>query len=184
MNFSVWLEVGTLQSVRATTIGLIPKKIQTQFETLEERPETALSYHEALFVQDGVIIRANPSPPARPAKSAEEVKRGAFSRNLTRFFRNVPLEVHPKFSRMYGLDIWVGCELGFWGGSLYEENLLPAVYRIHDGGLWAGRDKIDQIFFSVNTRFYIAWILKERGEFELAGHWKNLGLEIFSKVTD
>lgn len=161
------------------------RKLQYQVEALEAKPDMALAFHRVAMTIGGqiVFVGKNYSRDRRNF-SAEELKRGEpSSHTCARLFRNVHLE-NVYVNKVQGGDQFLGAQLGLYGGATYVDGLLPSVYRKDSGGVWNSLSGLEQDGVAANTFYYIGLFFKERGEEDVAEHWRNRGLGCYSGLTD
>jgi glycosyltransferase involved in cell wall biosynthesis len=147
-----------------------PGKIQRQVRTLTERPQDVVSHHEALVIEDGVVVKLGTLPESeRRDRSARELRHAAWLSLATMCFRNVPL-VEPEYKRnIANGDMFLIARLGEHGGAAYEEDLLPAVYRRHSGGVWSLQDPRLNAIRQAESYYWISVYFGERDDDDAAG---------------
>ena len=161
------------------------RKLQYQVEALEAKPDMVLAFHQvASTIGDQIVFVGKNSSQHRRNFSAEELKRGEpSSHTCTRLYRNVHLE-KGYGNKFQGGDQFLEAQLGLYGGATFVEGLLPSVYRKDSGGVWNSLSALEQDGVAANTFFYIGLFFKERGEEDVAEHWRNRGLGRYSGLTD
>lgn len=135
-----------------------PRKLAIQVEFLELNPKYVISGHNAMCI-DGVrqIIRK--------AKLARECQREYSSKELVSgkgevltlswVFRKVPIETPPELEMIENADRMYLSQIGKYGKSWYHSEIMPACYRIHEGGVWSTLTKKEQREENINTFFWI-----------------------------
>lgn len=157
-----------------------PKKLQIQASYLEAHPECVISGHDSV-VTDAFsnLIKKSVVRLSNRDFSADELKRGkATLPTATRMIRNIA--EHNSFRYLpcfQGGDRFTIVTLGQYGGSHFHEEILPSVYRVHQGGIWSGMDRKSQIETGANTSFFVYQFFKEKEDKEIAKYWRKKWLE-------
>ncbi|MGM0635463.1 MAG: glycosyltransferase family 2 protein [Bacteroidota bacterium] len=131
-----------------------PLKLQKQVDFLEANPDFVVCSHNAKIVdQNGKLIQEKKLPKLNEDKiySSTELKKGAFLLTLSIVFKNLPIfKNYPEESfKVLNGDTFLISLLGKFGKGYYMENIRPAVYRVHSGGIWSTK-KNDKIFATQN----------------------------------
>lgn len=161
------------------------RKLQYQVEALEAKPVMVLAFHQvATIMSDQILALEKNSSKYRRDFSAEELKRGEpSSRTCTRLYRNVVLHPSPHSSLMLG-DGFLEAQLGIYGGGTFVEGLMPSIYRKDSQGIWNSLSSDERNGVAANSFFYIGLFFKDRGEEDVAEHWRNAGLTRYSALTE
>jgi len=131
-----------------------PLKLQKQVDFLESHPECSMCFHDSRhFYQDGSkedgFIRL---PRKGEIFSLEDLMQGPFiPTSSTMFRRGVFGEFPDWFSEMKAHD-WALHTLNAQYGNLGYINEIMSATRIHKGGDWNGRNKIEQCKFTIQNR--------------------------------
>lgn len=139
-----------------------PTKLQKQVEFLELNPEYVITYHDARIVDEhGNPLEKSKIPRRfRRDLTAEELRNGAWTLTLTRCFRNVLGEIPPEYYQVVNRDIFMTVLLSRFGAGKYMNNIEPAVYRRHSGGIWSGKQIDERNYQNLNTYIYIYHYLR------------------------
>jgi glycosyltransferase involved in cell wall biosynthesis len=137
-----------------------PKKLQIQFDCLENNPDVVCCYHGDYVLNKNGLTKESRIPPEfqRSYTSYEMMTAQVHISTLTVFYRNhdilkdYPLEC--TFIR--NDDTFLFSILGQYGSGMYLPNIEPAVYRVHEGGIWSMKRRTEQKAMSMNTWFWIA----------------------------
>lgn len=133
-----------------------PDKLRTQVETLQRHENAALSHHQAMVIEDGRITRIGRLPPDhRRDYTQAEVVRAKLVLTPTLMHRNIPLDKHPQLTQIVNRDMFLVAQLGEHGYAKWEPDLLPAVYRVHPGGVWSASDPIQRGIDSTRSYYWI-----------------------------
>jgi glycosyltransferase involved in cell wall biosynthesis len=121
-----------------------PNKLQTQVDFLDAHPDFVLCCHNAKIIDtEGNLIQEKKLPDLNTDKdySSFDLKMGSFLLTLTLVFRNKIKKFPNEFSQVLNGDTFLISLLGKYGKGKYIENIDPAAYRSHTGGVWSGFDR-------------------------------------------
>ena len=130
-----------------------PYKLQKQVDFLEANPDFVLTSHNAMIIneQNQLIKEKKVNINEEKIYTKEELKKGAFILTLTMCFRNI-IKTYPK--EVYGVkngDTFLISLLGNYGKGKFMPEIIPAVYRVHSGGVWSQSNTKDRIETKRNT---------------------------------
>ena len=151
-----------------------PDKLQIQVDFLERHPEVVVSGHDAAIVdaQGRVLTPLKLPKYARRDFSAAELERGdGLLLTLSLVYRNVSLPWCPERSLVRNGDRFLLVLLGAYGGSHHHLDVRPAVYRVHQGGVWSGLTRSQQHVEYAHTRCMIHRYFRRVGRGDLARHF-------------
>ena len=158
----------TLKAARGKYIALLegddrwgdPKKLQIQYDVLEQNPNVAACYHDAFYIRDEketseTVLR----PVNRRNFSARELMttRSMFL-TLSLFFRNNPViqDFPVEGLRACNGDRFLGALLGSFGSGLYLPQIQQGFYRVHSGGIWSQVQNSEKNMGSLTTWFWLS----------------------------
>ena len=140
-----------------------PTKLQTQVETLERHRDAVLSHHQAIVIEDGVVVEEHKLPEKyRRDFSQLDLMRATWALTLSLLFRNVEREDYPPRSQILNGDKFLLAQLGEHGGAIWEPDLLPAVYRRHAGGVWSTLNRTQRGIDHARSYFWIGQYFLDR----------------------
>lgn len=155
-----------------------PEKLQRQADYLDAHPETAVVFHDVLRVvgdsEEGTLL----SPDVRRSYSAEELQRSPFVPTLTRMMRNVDIEWLRVPGFPVAADICISSYLGRCGGAHFMADVGPAVYRVHEAGIWSMRGEVDKVAISVAGFLFIAARYEAEGRDDLKDYFMQRATEV------
>lgn len=131
-------------------------KLQIQADFLESNPDFVISGHDAFVVDaDGKRIKDSrlPSKHKRDFSGDELIKGEAWIPNMSRLHRNIVTDFPPEMSMVKNSDIFRISLLGHFGKSKYHDDIQPAAYRVHLGGIWSMVPKKERLDAQINTTF-------------------------------
>ena len=139
-------------------------KLATQRRALVEDEHLVASHHRCLVVSDGSITRLEKRR-RRECRSFTPLQLGSGGRLITStlLMRKVSIRPHPESQFIVNGDEYLRTELGRFGGAVWQPDLLPSVYRRHEGGIWSGRTPVEQSFVQVQSFFWIGLRLRNDG---------------------
>ena len=145
-----------------------PLKLQKQVDFLEINDEYVVCSHDAKIIDSfGNILKESKLPNSfKKDATSEELKKGFWLLTLGMMFKNLPiLSNYPKEGyRVLNGDIFLISILGQFGKGKYMNDIEPAFYREHSGGIWSMISiKIKKIN-NFNTLFLIAKYYESLGD--------------------
>ncbi|WP_199850991.1 MULTISPECIES: glycosyltransferase [unclassified Halomonas] len=133
------------------------KKLQTQFDYMEEHPDCVVTHHNAFVFEDGVLVKHSklPQHSMRGFNSDELLKNNCFILTLSMMFRK-KFEKFPKEkSKVANGDNFIISMLGLYGTSHYLENIKPAAYRLHSDSIWSSKAIKEKNRMLANSLYWI-----------------------------
>ncbi len=165
-----------------------PLKLQKQFDYLESHPNVALSCHNAIIInQKGEQIGDSRLKPSEQRDlSQDELIKGGYVLSLTMFFRNALKEFPPELFRSPNGDLFICTLIGEHGGAHYHDDIIPAAYRFHEGGVWSLQQQVDRHRKAVRSYEQLALYFQRTNKPVYQRHFANLNLEmqfvVFAKL--
>ncbi|WP_407074054.1 MULTISPECIES: glycosyltransferase family 2 protein [unclassified Pseudomonas] len=127
------------------------RKLQVQVDFLESHPDYVLTYHDAMSFDSegerGIQLLGN----LRADATAVELQRAREISTLTTCFRNVFHELPPELWLAPLNDLCWWSLLGAHGKGKFLEEIKPAMYRIHLGGVFSMRSHQRKLHMSLQT---------------------------------
>lgn len=132
-----------------------PQKLQKQIDFLEANPEYVMSCHDTYVVDEkGTRIRDSIfSDFHKIDYTKEQLINSPFVMPLTMCFRNVITEFPKEFIEVKNGDMFLISLLGNYGMSKFQEEIIPASYRQHIGGVCSMISELEKEYQRKNT-FY------------------------------
>lgn len=157
------------------------KKLNKQVGFLEINPEYVVSCHNATIVDeknDKISASKLTSAQMRDFNSEELIKTDAFLLTLTWVFRNVIDFNIPERRSVVNGDTFIISMFGSYGKAKYHDDITPAAYRVHSGGIWSSLDEEKKLTNLINT-FYWLQVYHNR----IASGWEGYFLLQHVKLT-
>jgi len=159
-----------------------PKKLQIQFDCLENNPDVVCCYHNDC-VLDKNGIKKEPrleSVNERSFTSYELMACQAHILPLTVFFRNLDIlkNYPPEAKYVKNSDTFLFSILGQYGSGMYLPAIKPAVYRVHEGGVWSMRPEQEKKVMQMNTWYWLAEYYSRVGNHKLQEKFKKRCLSV------
>lgn len=152
-----------------------PHKLQIQVDFLERHRDYVMTYHDAaMFNSRGVIRSPHISGKLRGDATALELMQGRHVSTLTVCFRNLIRELPPELEGVEVLDICWWSLLGAHGKGKFLEQIRPAAYRVHEGGIFSMRSSKQRIRMSLHAYYSLARYYHRIGNSELHDHFMTL----------
>lgn len=156
---------------------LDPKKLQVQADFLEANPDYVISGHDAFIIdEDGNRIKDSKLPDSKKRDfSREELILGrAKILTMSWVYRNVIKEYPPERSMVINGDEFFLSMIGHFGKSKFHNDIKPAAYRVHKGGIWSMQSTADRMDSRINTLFWIYRYYRRTGQGRYASHYWNV----------
>jgi glycosyltransferase involved in cell wall biosynthesis len=152
-----------------------PSKLQKQVDFLESNPEYIMTFHNAIVInEEGELISNSMlTPEFEHDHSCSDLLKGVWVPTLTRCFRNVITDYNLLSQGGNNADKILTVLLGEYGGNKYMNNILPAVYRKHDGGVWSSKTTYEQMKMVVETNRVLIAHFEERQNSKLVLFYRN-----------
>ncbi|MBD3896237.1 glycosyltransferase [Halomonas sp. ML-15] len=159
-------------------------KLQVQAEFLENNPDFSVCGHDACVIENGIVVRESKLPANQKFDfSAFDLQRGVYVLTLSAMFVNKLGEVPPEQSQVINGDDFFLSRLGEFGGSKFLPQIIPAVYRRHEGGVWSLVDDRKRKAHSINTQYWIMQYYSRKGNSRLATYFASkAAANIFSSL--
>lgn len=133
------------------------RKLQTQVDFLENHRDYVMTYHDAfMFNSQGVVRTPHLTGKFRRDATARELMQGRPVSTLTVCFRNLIQELPPELHNVEVLDICWWSLLGAYGKGKFIEDIRPAAYRVHEGGIFSMRSSKQRIHMSMHAYYSLA----------------------------
>lgn len=137
-----------------------PRKLQIQFDYMEEHPEVVCCYHgDYVLTEEGLTKKSRVPPQYQRSYTSEEMMLGrTYISPLTMFYRNLDIfKDYPEESAMVkNGDTFLISMLGQFGSGTFLTNIEPAIYRVHEGGIWSKKSDVERRAMALNTWFWLA----------------------------
>ncbi|MBK3869706.1 glycosyltransferase [Pseudomonas stutzeri] len=134
-----------------------PHKLQLQVDFLEQHRDYVMTYHDAfMFNSKGIIRSPQLTGKLRRDASALELMQGRPISTLTVCFRNLIQELPAELLGVEVLDICWWSLLGAYGKGKFIEEISPAAYRVHDGGIFSMRPSKQRIKMAMHAHYSLA----------------------------
>src|SRR5690554_3161532 len=122
-------------------------KLQKQVDFLEANPDYVICCDNAKIInENGEHIQDKKLPYLTEDRdyTSFELQQGAFLLTMSLLFRNVGVVFPKEFNGVLNGDKVLISLLGNYGKGRYIENIIPAVYRVHSGGVWSSLKEFNQ----------------------------------------
>jgi glycosyltransferase involved in cell wall biosynthesis len=142
-----------------------PRKLQIQVDFLERHRDYVITYHDAfMFNSQGVVRSPHMRGKFRRDASARQLMEARPVSTLTVCFRNLLQELPPELHGVEVLDICWWSLLGAYGKGKFIEEIKPAAYRVHEGGIFSMRSSKQRIQMSMHAYYSLARYYQRIGE--------------------
>lgn len=149
-----------------------PTKLAQQVQFLEDHPGYVMAYHGARILDGlGGPGTLQLQPELRRDATPDELVRTRPISTLTVCFRNVLDDLPAEFNHAPVLDLCLWSLLGQFGAGKYMPDIEPAVYRVHDGGVFSMQSERNRQRMTARTYLCLAQFYERRGDDRLAEHF-------------
>lgn len=153
-------------------------KLTKQVARLSADPSVAVSHHGSLHVLNGVIT-AVPPQEVEPRTSADRLRTTEFGLAArTMCFRAEVGCGLPFSNHVLQGDKFLTAQLGLLGDAVYEPDVLPAIYRLHPGGVWSLKNDREHRAARATTSYWMAAFFNEHGDLESSKHHLIRSIEV------
>lgn len=131
-----------------------PLKLQKQVSLLENKPEYVISFHDSIVIDenDNILKQSKITETSKRNLSKEQLIIGTLIPTNTVMFRNGIINRFPKeFLEVTNGDTFLFALLGQYGEAAYQNDIQPAIYRVHGGGVWGPQGKYIKQLKSLKT---------------------------------
>lgn len=145
-----------------------PFKLQKQVDFLEENSEYIVCSHNAKIIDENntVLQEKKLSKLTNNREySSLDLKKGAFLLTVAMVFKNSIKEFPKSFYTVKNADTFLISILGQHGKGMYLENIEPAMYRVHNGGVWSTLDQNKKWLYNFNSYNTIKRYYRQREDF-------------------
>lgn len=160
-----------------------PKKLQIQFDCLEDNPTVVCCYHSDYILDETGLTKKSrlTSLNQRSFTSYEIITCKCLILPLTVFFRNLDVLRNYPFEANFvkNGDRFLFSILGHYGSGMYLPIIEPAIYRIHEGGVWSTKLEIERKAMHMNTWFWMAEYYSRLGNSKLEEIFRLRYLDLF-----
>lgn len=147
-------------------------KLQKQVQFLEHHPEYIITYTDTQPFDVNGKVDVNFGG-ARKDLTAIELKMASPIFTLTTCFRNVLNEIPLDLMSARHGDLVMWSLLGHYGKGKYLSSIIPAAYRVHDGGVHSKKTSREKYEMAVITRAALYAYYMRLGDRELSLHFKS-----------
>jgi glycosyltransferase involved in cell wall biosynthesis len=159
-----------------------PKKLQIQFDCLEKNPDVVCCYHsDYILDHKGLRMESRLSPQKQRSFTSYEMMAGqSLILPLTVLFRNLDIlrNYPPEGKYVKNGDTFLFSILGQYGSGMYLPAIKPAVYRVHEGGVWSMKSEREQNAMHMNTWYWLAEYYSREGNSKLEEIFKRRCLSV------
>ncbi len=157
-----------------------PRKLQIQVDFLEKYRDYVMTYHDAfMFNSQGVVRTPHLTGKYRKDATALQLQKARPVSTLTVCFRNLVHELPPELHGVEVLDICWWSLLGAHGKGKFIEEIKPAAYRVHEGGIFSMRSSKQRIQMTTHAYYNLARYYQRIGDSSLYEYFM---IQVFAQV--
>jgi SAM-dependent methyltransferase len=147
-------------------------KLAKQVKFLEGNPGYVITYHDAQVLDKSGHRGGLQLPVELQCDSTpDELARTRPISTLTVCFRNLLDDIPAEFNHVPALDLCLWSLLGQFGAGKYMPEIKPAVYRVHDGGVFSTQTRRNRLRMTACTYLCLAQFHENRGNGCLGGYF-------------
>ncbi len=145
---------------------LDPQKLAKQVNHLERTPTAVVSHHQSLVVEDGRITSPNRLAASEQVDlDAAALRRGGRLLTNTLLYRNGVIANNAFASGRYPSGIkFLRVAFGLVGDGVFTDDVLPAVYRRHSGGISSGAHSLQHQLDIASSHYLLCDFLARHGD--------------------
>ncbi len=131
-----------------------PLKLQKQYDFMENNPTYSVCYHDYQIINSvGQNFNSNKASPLREDLNDKDlILSFTHPATLTVFFQSRVKEIIPdEITSVLALDVFLYSLLGQIGPGKYLNSIKPALYRVHNGGIWTEMRMDIKLLSKINT---------------------------------
>lgn len=129
-----------------------PGKLARQVALLDTRPEFVCSFHDAFAFDVTGVVEPSLVACKRDLTRQELLRVSRFMPTATLLYRAGAVDNAPEKRLASHSDVFLRSTLGRHGAAAYQgDEIDPAAYRRHPGGIWSSLDRPAQQFQRANT---------------------------------
>lgn len=144
-----------------------PRKLQLQVDFLESHPDYVLTYHDAIPFDISGQYEVQLQGELRADATALELQKARPISTLTTVFRNVFNSLPKELVGAPLNDLVWWSLLGAHGKGKFMEEIKPAAYRLHPGGVFSMRSNKRKLHMALQTSGALANYYNRLGNDEL-----------------
>lgn len=143
------------------------EKLEKQYQYMVDNQGCSVSFHRSVREDES----SNLTLPRFPASSYRNYSRtalllgkGGGISTLTMMAKKRCFELPKEYDFVVNEDSFIFVNCGRFGSAGYVEDIKPAIYRVHPGGIWSARENNNKIIKSAETYFWISrFLYREEG---------------------
>lgn len=158
-----------------------PKKIQTQVSFLESNPEYVLTYHDNHSINENGVITNDPSKKGINFDTTKSMLQKAPPiSTLTACFRNEIKQIPIEFNAAPILDICLWSLLGQYGSGKYLKSIKPAMYRLHEGGIFSTKKTTEKLRMTAQSYAILSSYYENHSNEKMSQFFTNKAIDMLS----
>ena len=149
-------------------------KLQKQVTYLLNHSDIVVTYHDAISINDKGEIIADTQLESKRGQydfTASQLQSGMYLPTLTMCFRKVLNELPDEYFRVVNQDTFLISLLGAYGGAKFIEDIRPAKYRVHEGGIWSTLNSLEKNIMHITTAYWLSAYHKKIGNLHISTHY-------------
>ncbi|NVN94420.1 MAG: glycosyltransferase [Bacteroidetes bacterium] len=164
-----------------------PLKLQKQVDFLEANPDYVICYHDvkAINEEGSVIMESKIGNENQRDFSSEELSYNRpFIMPLSVVFRNLSIIWPEETKYVLNFDTFLFSILGQYGNGKYINDIQPANYRHHSGGIWSAITNQQKTIAHITTFYWIYQYYFRIGDTNRAQSYLKIMLDLVLKIDN
>lgn len=155
-----------------------PLKLQKQVDFLEEHDDYAISGHDAFIIDENGTHQKDSKLldiEKKDFDGEDLILNKTWILTLSWLVRREAIKnIPPEYSMVLNGDKFQISLIGHFGKSKHHNDIKPAAYRMHSGGIWSLLTQKEKRDSQINTNFWIYRYYNRIGEKKYANHYLSL----------
>lgn len=146
-------------------------KLQKQVDYLETHKDVVVTYHDAMTIDEkGETISHTKLSSNIDERdfTGEQLQMGMHLPTLTMCFRKVITSLPKEFYPVVNQDKFLISMLGAYGGAKFLGDIKPAIYRVHEGGVWSTLSCDEKSIRHITTFYWLSVYHKNQSNEHIA----------------
>lgn len=145
------------------------RKLQQQVDFLDRHPDCVLTFHDAEIIDaSGRSLGLQLAPSLRRDIARKQLQLTRPIPTLSTCFRNVLGALPPELDQAPALDMCLWSLLGHHGHAKYLAAVEPAVYRVHQGGVFSLQGQRSRYLMTAQSLLCLSRVYAREGQTELS----------------
>lgn len=149
------------------------RKLQIQFDYMEQHPNCVLTHHNAFTFKNDSIIKYSklPNTHQRGFSKEELLRNECFIITLSMMFKKTLNNLPRESGKVGNGDNFLISLLGLYGESAYLTDIAPAAYRLHESSTWSSKNSVEKSKMLSNSLYWIGKYHEKENRLDIAKYY-------------